>query len=153
LETHTIFYEGKEMTMERKLICSIGAIAAGIGFVVITHTATDFVLERNGILPSGNLDVNTSLIWAVIGYRTAWSLIGCYITAAIAPANPMKHALALGGIATVLSIVGSIAAAGLAPAWYGWALAALALPTAYLAGKLFDLRHKTEAEVKMSQFH
>jgi hypothetical protein len=52
----------------------------------------------------------------------------------------MKHALILGGIGLVLSSVGAIAAADLGPAWYAWTLAAMALPIAWLGGKLHELR-------------
>jgi hypothetical protein len=34
----------------------------------------------------------------VLGYRAVLSLIGCYVTARLAPSNPMAHALSLGVI-------------------------------------------------------
>ena len=51
----------------------------------------------------------------------------------------MKHALILGGIGVVLSAAGAIATAdmNLAPAWYAWSLVAIALPAAWIGGKLF----------------
>jgi hypothetical protein len=66
-------------------------------------------------------------------------LAGCYLTAKLAPGNPMKHALILGGIGTVLSAAGAIATANmnLGPAWYAWSLVVIALPVAWLGGKLY----------------
>lgn len=121
---------------------SIGAVVAGLIFIVVTHTATDAVLEGIGVLPKGNLWVGTSLILVVIGYRAVLSLIGCHIAAWLAPHSPMKHALALGAVGVLLSTVGAIVAANmnLGPSWYAWALVVIALPIAWLGGKLYELR-------------
>jgi hypothetical protein len=123
--------------MSKTTIKSIGAVLAGFIFIVITHTATDAILENVGMLPKGNLFVGTGLILFVIAYRAVFSFIGCYLTARLAPRNPMKHALILGLIGLVLSSVGAIVAADLGPAWYAWTLAAMALPIAWLGGKLY----------------
>jgi hypothetical protein len=126
------------------LLKSVGAVLAGFIFIVVTHTATDAVLERIGVLPKNNLFVGTGLILAVIGYRAVFSLIGCYIAALLAPHSPMKHALALGIVGVLLSTVGAIATANmnLGPAWYAWTLVAISLPIAWLGGKLYELRSK-----------
>ena len=121
---------------------SVGAVLAGFIFIGVTHTATDAVLEGIGVLPKGNLWVGTGLILVVIGYRAILSLIGCYITAWLAPHSPMKHALALGILGVLLSTVGAIVSANmnLGPAWYAWTLVAISLPIAWLGGKLYELR-------------
>src|SRR5262245_50521014 len=121
---------------------SIGAVAAGFLFIVVTHTATDAILESAGVLPKGHLNVEAGLILLVIGYRAFFSLLGCYLTARLAPQNPMKHSLILGGIGTLLSAAGAIATANMniGPAWYAWSLVVIALPIAWLAGKIFESR-------------
>lgn len=126
--------------MNKMLLKSIGAILAGLIFIVITHTATDALLEKAGVLPKDNLFVGTGLILLVIGYRSVFSFIGCYLTAKLAPRKPMKHALILGLIGLVLSSVGAIVAADLGPAWYGWTLAVISLPLAWLGAKLYERR-------------
>jgi hypothetical protein len=97
-----------------------------------------------GVLPKDNLYVSTGLILFVLGYRAFFSIIGCYIAAKLAPSSPMKHALALGGVGVLLSIVGAIAAANmnLGPAWYGWALVIITMPVAWLGGKLATQKSK-----------
>ncbi|NUM78148.1 hypothetical protein HUU40_27615 [candidate division KSB1 bacterium] len=122
------------------MIKSIGAVLAGLVFIIITHTATDTILEGAGVLPKGNLFVGTGLILIVLGYRAVFSFIGCYLTAKLAPRHPMKHALVLGLIGLVLSSIGAIVAADLGPAWYAWTLAVIALPIAWLGGKLYEQR-------------
>lgn len=126
--------------MNKTTIKSIGAVLAGLIFIVITHTAMDAVLQGAGVLPKDNLFVGTGLILIVIGYRAVLSFIGCYLTARLAPHSPMKHALILGVIGLVLGSIGAIAAANLGPGWYAWTLAVMALPIAWLGGKLYEQR-------------
>jgi len=128
---------------KQQILRSIGAVLAGFIFIGITHTGTDAILENIEVLPKGNLHVATGLVLLVIGYRAVLSLIGCYITAWLAPNNPLKHALALGIVGVVLSIVGAIVTANmnLGPSWYAWTLVAIALPIAWLGGKLYQLNH------------
>ncbi len=127
------------------ILKSIGAVLAGLIFIGITHTGTDAILENIGVLPKGHLHVGTGLILMVIGYRAVLSLIGCYITALLAPKSPMKHALALGLVGVLLSIAGAIATANmnLGPSWYAWSLVVISLPIAWLAGKLYELRSRS----------
>jgi hypothetical protein len=127
--------------MSKTTIKSIGAVLAGFIFIVITHTATDALLKSAGVLPKDHLFVGTGLILLVLGYRAVFSLIGCYLTAKLAPRNAMRHALILGAIGLMLSCIGAIvAAADLGPAWYAWTLAVIALPLAWLGGKLHERR-------------
>ena len=120
-------------------IKSIGAVIAGLVFIVLTHTATDAFLETLGVLPKGHLNVGAGLILLVICYRFIFSIAGCYLTARLAPANPMKHALILGSIGVVLSAAGAIATADmdLGPAWYAWSLVVIALPAAWIGAQLY----------------
>jgi hypothetical protein len=135
--------------MNRNTLKSIGAVIAGFIFIGITHTATDAILESTGVLPKGNLYVSASLILFVIFYRALFSLAGCYLTAKLAPNNPMKHALILGALGTVLSAVGAIVTAdmNLGPAWYAWTLVLIALPIAWLGGKLYLMRNRTASVI------
>ena len=130
------------MAISKSILRSVGAVLAGFIFIGVTHTATDAILEKMGVLPKGNLFVGTGLILIVIGYRALLSLIGCYITALLAPNRPMKHTLALGIVGVLLSTAGALATANmnLGPAWYAWTLVAISLPIAWLAGKLYELR-------------
>jgi hypothetical protein len=129
--------------MKTNFLKSAGAVLAGFIFIGVTHSATDAILENAGVLPKGNLYVSTSLILFVIFYRAVFSVIGCYLTAKLAPKNPMKHALILGSIGTILSSIGAIVTAdmNLGPAWYAWSLVVIALPVAWLGGKLYIIRN------------
>ncbi|MBT1696812.1 hypothetical protein KK083_08010 [Fulvivirgaceae bacterium PWU4] len=128
---------------------SIGAALAGFIFIGITHSATDAILEAIGVLPKGHLYVSTGLILFVILYRAAFSLAGCYITSLLAPKDPMKHSLILGGLGTILSAAGAIITAdmNLGPAWYAWSLVVIALPISWLAGKFYQSRKRAKAGI------
>jgi hypothetical protein len=133
------------MNMNNTIFKSIGAVLGGLIFIVITSTVTDALLENAGVLPQGHLFVGPGLILMVLGYRAVLSLIGCYLTARLAPRNPTAHALSLGMIGIIFSAVGAIAMADRGPAWYGWTLTALAMPIAWLGAKLDDLRRPQPA--------
>jgi hypothetical protein len=117
----------------------IGAILAGMIFIVVSHTATDFVLESLGIFtpPSEGFHTTWMVVTATI-YRSIYTIVGGYITAALAPNPPMRYVWILGIIGVVASTLGAIATIplGIAPAWYPIALVVLALPCVLLGGKL-----------------
>ncbi|MBI5352034.1 MAG: hypothetical protein HZB50_05300 [Chloroflexi bacterium] len=123
------------------ILKSIGAVMAGFIAIFALSYGTDAVLEAAGILQAGApLPMRGSelLITAILVYRLAYSVVGCYIAARLAPSHPMRHALVLGALGLVGSIGGAIVAVqqSLGPAWYAWALVVFALPCAWLGGKL-----------------
>jgi MFS-type transporter involved in bile tolerance (Atg22 family) len=127
--------------MKSNRLKSVWAVLAGFLVIVILSIGFDTILKLAGILPWDHLFVSTGLILFVILYRAVFSLAGCYLTAKLAPKNPMKHSILLGIIGTVLSSVGAILAADLGPVWYGWTLAVIAIPIAWLGGKLYEIKH------------
>ncbi|MEQ1532291.1 MAG: hypothetical protein HOO97_07925 [Sideroxydans sp.] len=116
---------------------SILAVLAGLGFIFVTHTVMDVLFESMGWMPArGEPLTDAGLMWAS-AYRAIFSILGCYITARLAPANPMRHALILGGIGVVLSSLGAIAMWDLGHVWYPLSLIILTLPYAWLGGYLY----------------
>jgi len=122
-----------------KILQGIGAVLAGVVFIIVTHTATDFLLESLGIFtpPSQGFHTTWMVVTATI-YRSIFVIAGGYITAALAPKPPMRYVLILGIIGFVLSTLGAIATIplGISPAWYPIALVLLSLPCVWLGGKL-----------------
>ena len=122
-----------------KILKGIGAILAGIVFIVVSHTGTDFVLEKLGIFPPP--DQGFHVTWMVVTatlYRSIFTVVGGYITAALAPDPPMRYVLILGLIGLAVSTLAAIATIPmkLGPSWYPIALAALALTCVWIGGKL-----------------
>jgi hypothetical protein len=128
---------------DRRIGRSIWAVFAGFLFVVITHTGMDAIMHGTGVFPPVGTAMADSLFALALGYRTVLTAVGSYYTARLAPANPMKHALIGGAIGLVLSIAGAAATWNSGPAfgphWYPGALAILAVPTAWIGGKIHEL--------------
>jgi hypothetical protein len=115
----------------------VASVVAGLISIVVLSSVTDVVLEATGVLPGGAL-YDTGLLLLATAYRIVFSVFGCYLAARLAPDLPMRHALALGGVGVVFSLVGTIVNAqqNLGPAWYPLTLVAVAMPCAFLGGKL-----------------
>jgi MFS family permease len=97
----------------------------------------DIILQKTGIMKTEPFDENPVwLIAIIVAYRTIFNTLGCYLTARLAPRKPMKHAIILGIIVFVLTIVGMIVMWHLPPHWYPISLAVLTLPAAWLGGKM-----------------
>ena len=124
----------------RQLARSFLAILTGIIFGIVLSIGTDILMHALGILPPlGQPASNSSLLLATI-YRTVYGVISSYITARLAPNRPMMHALVLGLLGFVVSIAGAVVTWNKGPAfgphWYPVTLVVLAIPTAWLGGKL-----------------
>ena len=125
---------------------SVGAVLAGLVTIFVTHLGTDQVMHEVGIFPPwGEPMYDPALNALALAYRCIFSVLGCYLTARLAPRAPMGHALALGLIGTVLSTAGVIATSGmdLGPRWYPIALAVSALPSAWLGGAMHRVLHRS----------
>jgi hypothetical protein len=123
------------------ILKSIGAVLAGLVFIIFTHTLTDSILETAGIFPPPDqgLHVTWMLVFA-LAYRIILSIVGCFITAKLAPTNPMKHALILGLIGVFASTVGAVFALrmDLSATWYPIALVLVSIPCAWVGGRLAE---------------
>ena len=126
------------------ILKSVGAVLAGLIVIFALSTATDELLHATGLLDRGPLQMRgaEALILGLLAYRLIYSIAGCYLTARLAPSHPMRHALILGAIGVIFSTMGALVNAqqALGPAWYPWALVVLALPCAWLGGKLDERR-------------
>ena len=123
------------MTLVRSLL----AVLAGLVFIFATHMGTDEVMHAAGVFPpKGTPMFDPGLNALALGYRSVFSVLGCALTAWLAPRAPMGHALALGAIGTVLASLGAymMIQLNLGPVWYPVALAASALPCAWVGAKL-----------------
>ncbi len=126
--------------MERNVLKSTGAVLAGIATGAILSIGTDMLLQNLGIFPSFEDPAlfTAGMLIAATAYRSVFNVGGSCITAALAPRNPMRHSMILGAIGALASIAGAIAMrdkSATAP-WYPIALIVLALPCAWLGGKL-----------------
>lgn len=119
------------------LIRSIWSIFAGFVLVIALSIITDLILVTSDIMKQP-FDLNSNwFIAIVVFYRNIYSVCGTYLTAKLAPQNPMKHAIIGGFIGFVISIVGAAVMWDQPPHWYAISLIITALPSAWIGGKLF----------------
>ena len=119
---------------------SIWAIAAGVIFIVVVSTLADAVLHAVGVYPPWDQPIDDKLSLLATSYRFAISVAGAWLTARLAPSQPMKHVLLLGVVGTIMGTIGVVATwnMGMGPRWYPIALAALAIPQCWLGGKIYE---------------
>lgn len=125
----------------RRLGRSALAVLAGIVAIFVLSLGTDAALHATGTFPGWNQPMSDGLFALATAYRIPFQVLGCYLTARLAPDRPMGHALALGAVGLVLSTLGAVASwnAGLGPHWYPILLVASSLPCAWAGGKLQGL--------------
>lgn len=132
---------------------SIGAVVAGLVFIFASHSGTDAVLHATGVFPPIGEAMSDGLFGLAFAYRAVFSIIGCYITALLAPQRPLKHAMILGSIGFVLctfmTIVSWNAGPEVGPRWYPISLALSSLPAAWIAGKLRERQLMPSAAYKV----
>jgi hypothetical protein len=121
---------------------SVWAVVAGLLFTIIGSILVDIVLHVAGVFPPMGQPLDNRLSLLALSYRIVISVGGAWLTAKLAPQNPMKHALILGCVGVVLGLVGVAATwnKDLGPRWYAISLAVLAIPQCWLGGKIHELR-------------
>jgi hypothetical protein len=121
------------------LLQSVGAVLVGWVTVVVLSLATDHVFQVAKVYPGWGQPVFAlKLNLLALSYRCAYSMLGSYLAAKLAPRHPMRHAMTLGVIGFLLSLLGAVTAIQnhFGPAWYPLTLAATAIPCAWLGGRL-----------------
>lgn len=121
----------------RRLGGSIAAVFAGFVAVVVLSLGTDLLVQwLCDDLPRGQEVLGTGRLLLALAYRTAYGVAGSFLAARLAPRAPIAHAMILGGIGFVLSVIGMVAMWHLGANWYPIALVVTALPGAWLGGVL-----------------
>jgi len=120
---------------------SIGAVVAGVLFIIVVTTLVDILLHLTGVFPPMKQPIDDRLALLATGYRIVISVGGAWLTARLAPERPMKHAMILGCVGVVLGLVGLVATwnLGLGPRWYPIAVAVLALPQCWIGGRIYEM--------------
>ncbi len=120
---------------------SVLAVVAGLALILVLTTAVDVVLHAVAVFPPLGVPLDDRLSLIAVSYRIVISIGGAYLTARLAPAAPMRHALVLGLVGTLLGALGVVVTwgKGLGPAWYPISLAVLAVPQCWVGGKLSEM--------------
>jgi peptidoglycan/LPS O-acetylase OafA/YrhL len=121
---------------------SVLAVFAGFVTTALLSIGADAVMHGTGVFPPFGQPMSDGLyVWATV-YRCAFTVLGGYVTAALAPRNPMSHVVVLGAIGIVAATAGAAATwnAGpeFGPKWYPIMLVVTALPCVWSGGLLRD---------------
>ena len=120
---------------------SIVAILVGFFTVAVLSLLTDQLFHVLNVYPPWGQSMHEpGLNLLALSYRIVYTVLGSYLAARLAPRNPMRHAMILGVIGTILGTAGAVATIpmNLGPAWYPIAIAATALPCAWMGGLLYS---------------
>jgi peptidoglycan/LPS O-acetylase OafA/YrhL len=118
------------------------AVALISGFMVglILSLGTDQILHVLKVYPPWGQTMSDGLFALASAYRIVFTILGAYVAARLAPDRPMWHAMVLGVIGFVISLIGAAvtwnAQPPVGPHWYALAVAAISLVCAWIGGKL-----------------
>ena len=116
------------------------ALAVVVGFVLIGALAFGAGTLLAGAMPASfdatGTPTTLPLLLLTTAYVGLFATIGCYVAARLAPAHPMRHALALGVLGLALNVATSIPVWGDVPAWYLGLNVTLTMAWAWLGGRL-----------------
>ena len=124
----------------RSTLKSILAVFVGMLVVIILSLGTDASLHATGIYPPWFQPMAEGLWILALAYRIVYGIIGGYLTAWMAPNRPVAHAVILGLVGELLSIIGVAMnwnkGPEFGPKWFSIALVVIALPCSWLGGVL-----------------
>jgi hypothetical protein len=120
---------------------STAAVLLGFFACAILSLGTDQILHLLKVYPPwGEADVGPRLVnLLALSYRCVYPVLGGYITARLAPRNPMRHVWVLAFIGLFMAVAGVIGTwnMNLGPRWYPIALAVTSVPCVWLGGVLY----------------
>lgn len=125
--------------MNKTIFKSIGAVVAGFVSVAVFSVATDFIFETLGVFP-GSIHPELYVPWMLgvaLAYRSIYTIVGGYITARLAPKNPMNHVYALMVLGFVGGVAGAIGGWSYGNHWYPVLLAITGPIFVWVGGKLY----------------
>lgn len=119
---------------------SIGAVAVGFLFIAVLSFGTDILLRvtfPDDIDVPGEI-VSVRVLALSLTSAAVYATVGCYLTARLAPARPMWHALLLGVLVLVFTVINAGLLWMLAATWYKLASLVIVIPCAWIGGRLAE---------------
>lgn len=127
----------------RRVLRSVGAVLAGVLVNIVVVGAVDASLRAAGIYPP-MFQPMADHQWALaLATRLVFAVVGGFVTARLAPAGPVRHALVLGGIETLLSVPFVLVnwhKPEFGPHWFAISVVIACLPLAAIGGVLCTKR-------------
>jgi hypothetical protein len=137
-------------TQPRRLLRSTGAVLLGFFTAAVLTVTTDQLMMALKILRTSGQPITDAPFLLAMAYRVVYNVAGCYLAARIAAYRPMMHALVIGWVGLVFTVVNTTATWNTAygPHWYSLANVLIALPCAWLGGALQRAWHIEPSAMK-----
>lgn len=119
---------------------SIGAVAVGFLFIAVLSFGTDILLRvtfPDDIDVPGEI-VSLRVLALSLTSAAVYATVGAYLTARLAYSRAMWHALLLGVLVLVFTVINADLLWTLAAMWYKLASLAIVMPCAWLGGWLAE---------------
>ena len=119
---------------------SIGAVVVGFLFIAVLSFGSDILLRvafPDDIDVAGDI-MSVRVLSLSLTSAAVYATVGCYLTARLAPSRPMWHALVLGVLSLVFTLLNTDVLWTLAAMWYKLASLAIVLPCAWAGGWLAE---------------
>jgi hypothetical protein len=135
-----------EKNSARRIGRSILALVVGMLTAIVLSLGTDLGLHAVGLTPALGQPMSDPWLMVATTYRTIYGVVASYIVARLAPNRPLQHALIGGFIGLIMSTAGAVATwnKGLGPHWYPLSLIVLAVPPAWVGGKLREMQLRSQ---------
>jgi len=120
------------------MLRSVAAVVIGFLYIGALSFGADALLRQSmptAFDSTGRVEAIPVLL-LIIGYVGVFAVSGCYLTARLAPKDPMRHALVLGGLGLLFNLAGTLALWNTAPAWFHIVSLILVMPYAWVGGRL-----------------
>jgi hypothetical protein len=118
----------------------VAAVVAGLVVTALLSVGTDAAMHGIGVFPPSGVRMSDGLFGLAAVYRVVFTVLGGYVTASLAPRQPMTHVTILGAIGAVAATAGAVttwnAGPEFGPHWYPVLLVVTALPCVWLGGFL-----------------
>ncbi len=122
----------------RRWLRSVVALLSGMFVGAVLSLGTDQILHVLEVYPPwGQPMHDPGLNLLALSYRVVYNAIGCYLAARLAPSSPMRHAMILGWLGFVVSLMGAIAMWDFGPHWYPIILAITCPLSAWVGARLY----------------
>ena len=119
---------------------SVAAVVAGLVVTALLSVGTDAAMHGIGVFPPSGERMSDGLFVLAAIYRIVFTVLGGYVTASLAPRQPMTHVTILGAIGAIAATAGAVttwnAGPEFGPHWYPVLLVVTALPCVWLGGFL-----------------
>ncbi len=119
---------------------SIGAVAVGFLFIAVLSFGSDILLRvtfPDDIDVPGEI-ISLRVLSLSLTTAAVYATVGCYLAARLAPSRPMWHALLLGVLVLVFTVINADLLWMLAASWYRLASLVIVMPCAWIGGWLAE---------------